>query len=274
MNRNIAMINDGKSDRLQEEMILESLGESLFAANLVFHRSLNSTNILAKELALKGAPEGTVVLTEEQSAGRGRMDRRWLSPGYMNLLFSILLRPPLPVDQVFILTMILALASINGVREISGIEPMIKWPNDLYVGQRKLGGILTEFNVQGRDVEYVILGLGLNVNWNPGDQEGLHYPATNILAESGIRTPRNGLLVVILRSLERYYEDVLTGRIEDLYQRWNELSLIMGKEVEIETDKEKLTGQAVQIDRKGALVIIDSHGREQKILSGDVSLKL
>jgi len=264
---------ENNKDLLQVDVIRQSLNQSLFASNIILHRSLNSTNILAKELAAKGAPEGTIVLTEEQTRGMGRMGRQWLSPGYVNLLFSILLYPNIKPDQIFVLTMTLALATIEAVKERCSITPLIKWPNDIYVNRRKLAGILAEFSLSHGRIEYVILGLGLNVNWNPNHEADLTNPATSILQETGLKLSRNDLLVGILRLFEDYYRDVLAGQIDDFYRRWNELSMIMGQEVEIQSAKEEIRGIAIRIDKKGALVIRDNQNNEQTIVSGDVSVR-
>ena len=263
-----------KPDFLQPDIILKQLGQSLFARNMVFHQSLNSTNSLAKELASTGAPEGSIVLAEEQTSGRGRMGRRWVSPGCMNLLFSLLLRPALHPDQVFVLTMILALATVEVIQKATGLRSMIKWPNDIYVERKKLAGILTEFSLREREIDYVVLGLGINVNWSPGNEEELLNPATSILAETGLKTSRNGLLIEILKLFENYYRKVLEGETEEFYKKWNELSMIMGREVEIESESGKIRGKAIKIDHQGALIIEDNRGTEQKILCGDVSIKV
>ncbi|MFH1351358.1 MAG: biotin--[acetyl-CoA-carboxylase] ligase [Pseudomonadota bacterium] len=255
---------------LQAETILKGLGQSIFARNLLYHESIGSTNVLAYELGAQGAPEGTLVLAEYQSAGKGRMGRGWLAERYLNLLFSILLRPRLPPNQIFSLTMILALATMEEIRKRCGLQPMIKWPNDIYVGRKKLGGILTEFSVKGKVIEYAVLGLGLNVNWNPGEGDGLLYPATSILAETGHRLSRAELLIDILKSLERYYGKVLQGEFETFYKRWNEHSLIIGRAVQIESGTEKIRGKALRIEPDGSLVIEDREGKERRILSGDV----
>jgi BirA family biotin operon repressor/biotin-[acetyl-CoA-carboxylase] ligase len=250
------------------------LGSSLFAQNLVFHRSLDSTNTWAKELAAQGAPEGTLVLAEEQREGRGRMGRRWVSPGYVNLLFSLLLRPRIHKDQVFLTTMILALATIEAIKSRTGLTSTIKWPNDIFARGKKLGGILTEFSLRQEDIDYVVVGLGLNVNWSPHQTEGVSRLATSILAETGSRIPRNDLLVSLLRIFELYYGEVLSGRIEDFYRTWNEVSMIIGRNVEIVTPMEKTHGRALRIDRSGALIIEDDAGKEQRIISGEVSVTL
>ena len=187
-------------DALNKKAILDCLGSSMFASNAILLDTVDSTNRFLKDMALRGAAEGTLVLAEEQTAGKGRMKRRWFSKGYCNLLFSILLRPSLKVDKVFVLTMIMAIATIEAIKVIKDLNTMIKWPNDLYIGARKLGGILTEFTVEAGRIGHVILGVGLNVNWNPGEQAGLLYPATSIQAESGRSVSRNGLLASVPRS--------------------------------------------------------------------------
>jgi len=260
-------------ESLDQDIIIKGLGRSVFSGNFIFHRKVESTNTLAKELALKGATHGTLVLAEEQTAGKGRLDRKWLSRGNENLLFTILLRPALKADNIFPLTMILATSAIDTIKEMTGLNVLIKWPNDLYIRRKKLAGILTEFSVKDSFVEYVILGLGLNVNWKPGEGDGMLHPATSILAESGMRISRNELLTGILKRFEVSYENVLAGRIKELHSKWNELSLVIGKDVEITSLDEVIKGRVKAIDREGALILENSAGEEIRILSGDVSLK-
>jgi len=159
-------------DPIDPVTLKASLGNSLFSSRIVHHERIDSTNGLLKELALKGGPEGTVVLTEEQTGGRGRRGRIWVSPAGCNLLVSILLRPSLDPEQVFVLTMVLALATVHAVRRVAGLSLRIKWPNDLFARGKKLAGILTEFGMKDKIVDYVVLGMGLNVNWHPLRREG------------------------------------------------------------------------------------------------------
>jgi BirA family biotin operon repressor/biotin-[acetyl-CoA-carboxylase] ligase len=262
------------SDNLDRDAIIRGLGSTIFSRNLILHERIDSTNRLARELALKGAEEGTVVLAEEQTTGKGRLDRVWLSPGHTNLLFTIILRPTLNPDDTFILTMILAVAVIDSVKEMSGLDILIKWPNDLCIHQKKLGGILTEFSVRDKRLRHVILGLGLNVNWRPGGNDDIMYPVTSILAESGHMISRNELLSGILKRFEEHYQETLSGKEEDFYMKWNQLSMVIGKDVEIISPDEIVRGKAVRIDRQGALILKDSLGEEKRILTGDVSLRL
>jgi len=260
-----------EEETLQPEWLGHELASSVFSSRIIYHETIDSTNRFAKDLAVAGAPEGALVLAEEQTGGRGRRGRSWVSPGKENLLFSVLLRPCLPPDRVFSLTMILALSAMDAVKSLSGLLPRIKWPNDLYAGIKKLGGILTEFSITRKEVDWVVLGLGLNVNRRP---EELAAQATSVLEETGIRISRNQLLVAILTGLEAAYREILEGRIEPFYKRWNEACFILGRAVQIESARERIDGKAIRIERDGALILETQEGDLRRIVAGDVSLRL
>jgi BirA family biotin operon repressor/biotin-[acetyl-CoA-carboxylase] ligase len=258
---------------LKLERIKNALGQSLFAANVVYRESVDSTNRLAKALADQGAPEGTVVVAEEQTAGRGRLGRGWVSPAGANLLFSLLLRPSLEPENVFVLTMVLALAGIDAIESASHLKCSIKWPNDLYIKRKKLAGVLTEFSVRGKSVEHVVLGLGLNVHWHPEPGEGVARQTTSIFVETGLKTDRSDLLSRILKTFEVYYGHIKEGRMEPYYKRWNDVCLVLGKQVVISSSSGEIHGLAERIDRQGALIVLDRNGSEKRIVSGDVSVR-
>jgi BirA family biotin operon repressor/biotin-[acetyl-CoA-carboxylase] ligase len=136
-----------------------------------------------------------------------------------------------------------------------------------------LAGILTEFSQGKTGIEHVIIGLGLNVNWIPEDEKEFSNPVTSILKETGLEVSRNDLLSGIIKQFEEYYHDVALGRFDHFYKKWNDLSLIIGREVEVELAKEKIHGQAIRIDPNGALVVRDRRGEEQKIFSGDITVR-
>lgn len=278
MNQAVALdVDKGENreaiDVLDPHILRRALRDSLFGENVVFHETLDSTNRLARDLARQGAPEGTLVIAEEQTLGRGRRGRTWLSPGRENLLFSLVVRPPFPPDQAFALTMILALAAGDGVEAATGLRALIKWPNDLFLGPKKLAGLLTEFSVREGVIEYVVLGIGLNVNWNPERAREVLYPTTSLLAETGVRTDRNDLLVRVLKRFQDYYGELKSGDPGGVYRQWNERSLILGKEVEVDSGQDTFYGRALRIDQNGALIIRDARGGEQEIVVGDVSLR-
>ena len=147
-------------DRLNAEKIKGLLEGAQLFTDIIIYESLESTNTTAKELYTQGACGGTVVMTEEQTAGRGRMDRQWLSPACKNLLFSILLIPDIKVENIYSLTLALAVAGIDAIKKISGLSSMIKWPNDIYLNNKKLAGILTEFKVRGKKSGLCYSGYG------------------------------------------------------------------------------------------------------------------
>jgi BirA family biotin operon repressor/biotin-[acetyl-CoA-carboxylase] ligase len=260
-------------ESLDQAYVVRRLGDSEFARNVIVVESLPSTNALARELASQGAPSGTLVLAEEQTAGRGRLERRWLSPAGLNLLFSLLLRPRVRPEQAFALTMTLALAGAEAIERSAGVTCLIKWPNDLFVRDQKLAGILTELSVRAGKTEYAVLGLGLNVHWHPEDQPEFSRRTTSILKETGKPISRNDLLIQILGRFEEYYRQFLSGSVDLLYHNWNRLSLLTGREVELDAGEEGVVrGKALRIDRDGALVIADRQGAERRVRSGDVTV--
>lgn len=259
---------------IQPDLLKKRLAGSLFSSHIHYQASIDSTNALARTLAGQGAPEGTIVITEEQTAGRGRRGKSWVSPGGANLLFTVLLRPPMEGDRVFVLTMVLALAALKAVKRVAGVKATIKWPNDLYVGARKLAGVLTEFSMREKQVDWAVLGMGMNVGWHPDVPEGGGVPATSLQKETGQRISKNDLLFEILTGFEPLYRDVLRGTVTALHEEWNQNCLVLGKTVVIESERERIEGRALRIDDCGALIIEDAVGVQRRILTGEVSLRV
>ena len=258
---------------LNADKIKDVLGRSIFSKNIIIHNSLTSTNSTAKELYKKGACDGTVVLAEEQTAGRGRMERQWLSPSNKNILVSILLKPEIKVEHIYSLTLALAVSGIDAVKKISGLSAMIKWPNDIYLNKKKLAGILTEFSVRGKTPAYVILGMGMNVNWNPENEKNILFSSTSVYNETGKETSRNRLMAEVLKNFEIFYNDIKSEKMEEFNSRCNSLSLLTGTIVSVDTGDEIIKGRAVGIDRDGGLILEDEDGNIKKILNGDVSIR-
>lgn len=258
------------------ELLSSVLKNCIFQKNILFKNIMGSTNVYLKNLAQKGSPEGTVVIADEQTDGLGRLGRQWFSKEGANLLFSVLLRPGLPPTQIFVLSMIFALAGIDAVQQMTGLDAKIKWPNDIYIGEKKLGGILTEVAVQKGVVQHVVLGMGLNVNWNPSTEQTLMYPTSSIFAEIHQRVSREQLLANILIILEILYNEVMEdlNPAERFYKKWNDKSAILGKSVVIETGNERVQGEAASIDKDGALTLITADGNKRRFVCGDVSVKM
>jgi len=254
------------------EILRERLPRSLFTRTVYYVPVLGSTNSRAKELAERGEAEGALVITEKQTKGKGRLARQWHSPSGVNLLFSVLFRPPFSLDRVFSLTMLVAVSLVDAIREMTGLVTMIKWPNDIYCNGKKMAGILTEFSANRGALEYVIVGTGINVNWDLRDMPELQDSATSMMNEAGYPVSRVALLSCVLETLERNYGLLLIGEDDRIRDQWNRHSLVIGRDVLIDPEGEKKRASVTGIDRNGALLIEEEDGRASSIVCGDVQV--
>jgi len=254
------------------EILRERLPRSLFTRTVYYVPVLGSTNSRAKELAERGEAEGALVITEKQTKGKGRLARQWHSPSGVNLLFSVLFRPPFSLDRVFSLTMLVAASLVDAIREMTGLKTLIKWPNDIYCNGKKMAGILTEFSANRGALEYVIVGTGINVNWDLRDMPELQDSATSMMNEAGYPVSRVALLSCVLETLERNYGLLLIGEDDRIRDQWNRHSLVIGRDVLIDPEGEKKRASVTGIDRNGALLIEEEDGRASSIVCGDVQV--
>jgi BirA family biotin operon repressor/biotin-[acetyl-CoA-carboxylase] ligase len=261
-------------DSLLPELVKQNLQTQIVGRKVISFDLTDSTNLQAKTMAASGEEEGAVVLAEEQTQGRGRLNRSWISPRGKNLLFSVIFRPPWPPAQVFRLTMMASVSLVEAISALTPLHPLIKWPNDVYIGNKKAAGILTEFSGSADSLEYAIVGVGLNVNFDPRASSETFQSATSLWAELGEPFPRLLLLKEILRRMDHHYQQLLLGRDSNLKGRWNSLSLVLGKEVTVTSFDGEEQGTALFIDEEGALIIQNEQGQIKRILCGDVSLRL
>ena len=152
------------------------------------------------------------------------------------------------------MAMIMAIAVVDAISKTSGLNPLIKWPNDIYINKKKLGGILTEFSMSGKVVDYVVIGLGLNVNWKPVNDNSMLFPVTSVCSETGCQVSRENILVSILKRFDLYYRDVMIGNLDEYYKKWNERSMIIGEQVIIESPEKKIFGHHGFIQQAFCLV--------------------
>ena len=255
---------------LSAESIARSLGTHLIARRVSFYDQAASTNDLARERAEAGEPEGTLVIADEQTAGRGRLGRSWIAPAHSSILMSLILRPSLEPGQLARVTMALALATCDGIYSTTGREAQIKWPNDILLRGRKCGGILAEASTTGERVEYVIAGLGLNVNFAARAVEGIPADATTLSDELGREVPRVSLAQAILRATERYYLTVQAG--EEIHKAWLARLVTLNQRVRAQTPWGAEEGLAEDFDPEGALLLRRSDGSLIRLLAGDVTL--
>jgi len=266
---------------MDERELQAAIRTSLFGRNLLYLERTGSTNSVASDAAREGAPEGTVVVAAEQTAGRGRLGRRWAAPAGTCLLCSVLFRPDLPLTRVQCLTMVCALAAADAIASLTGLPAALKWPNDLVVpagpgshpagGWRKLAGLLTETGLSGERVEYVVVGIGINLNVPAEILPTLAPDATSLLAETGHPVDIPELLGSILDGIERRYGLLCEG--ESPHPEWAARLVTLGQVVEASTRAGKVVGVAEAVDDTGALLLRTPDRCVHRLVAGDVTLR-
>ena len=230
---------------------------------------ISSTNDHARELAEEGAGHGEVVIAEAQTGGRGRRGRPWVSPPGRNAYFSVVLRPDLPPARAPELTLLASVAICDALRQ-ANVPATIKWPNDLLVADRKIAGILTELASEPERVDWVVLGVGVNVNAAESDfPEELRPTATSILMERGSPAPRALFVAACLTALETWLDRHAEEGFDPVRRAWRERNATLGREVTVQAEGREVSGRAEDIDAGGALLVRTIDGT-QRILSGDV----
>lgn len=230
---------------------------------------LPSTNDLAKDLARQGYPEGSVILAETQSAGRGRLGRVWESPAGTGIYLSIILRPALPPADLPKLTLMAAVAVVEAVKALTGVEVGIKWPNDILLAGKKLGGILTEMETESDQMRHVVLGLGLNVN-TPEFPEYLQQVATSLRA-AGRTYPRLPLVRAFLENLAALYGKFLGQQFPDILEMWRRAAVTLGKPVVVRQGSAEIAGIARDVAPDGALLVEQVGGTVVAVISGEIT---
>jgi BirA family biotin operon repressor/biotin-[acetyl-CoA-carboxylase] ligase len=238
-----------------------------------FH-TLDSTNSKAYQLALNGAEEGELVIAELQEKGRGRIERQWFSPPHLNLYLSVILRPNIPPHQASLITLMAAVATADAIQNFSGLFPLIKWPNDILLRDRKVAGLLNEIRSETDRIHFVILGIGVNLNM--GEKmlpKEIRAIATSLMIEMGRTISRKTFFQSLLLELERWYTIFLKQGSDVILKAWRDRAQIEGRRVKVTSFGETLVGMAVDIDSDGALILETEGGRRKRIVAGDVKYK-
>jgi BirA family biotin operon repressor/biotin-[acetyl-CoA-carboxylase] ligase len=255
---------------LTKEYLLDALPTLVFGQKLFVFEEIDSTNSCTRTLADVGADEGTLVVAEHQTEGRGRLGRSWTAEPRSNLLFSLLLRPPLSQDQAGILPFYAAVAIARAVEPLVDQRVECKWPNDLLLNGKKFCGILLETAIQEGRLAHAILGVGLNVNQR-AFPESLAATATSLARERNRGYDRRKLLHSILAEMEVLYTDVRTRTPDTILSEWLSRCAMIGKEVAVQTGDAVVRGRALAVRETGALVLETTDGQEA-FFAADVSL--
>ena len=241
--------------------------------NLYYFNTIDSTNTHAKELAAQGAPHGTVLIADSQTGGRGRMGRSFYSPAGCGIYLSMLLRPKCPAKDLMHLTCATAVAAADGIQSAVGLRPGIKWTNDLVVGKKKLGGILTELSLDGNgNVEYAVIGIGINCNQSAEDfPEEIKDIATSLQLATGKTVDRAAVIAQILVALQNMSESLQDPTAT--LNRYRSDCITIGQEISLVRGDEVRHGTALDVDTEGALVVKFDDGTAQAVQSGEVSVR-
>lgn len=267
-------IGDGPDAMTAEELHNLLDGRVSWAGNQIrYYAETDSTNTRAKKFGDEGAPHGTLVVTEKQTDGRGRRGRAWESPENCSIYMSLLLRPKIQPVQAPMLTIVMAYTVARALRKSTGLDVQIKWPNDIILNGKKIVGILTEMSTEIEHINYVVIGVGINVNIERFPEE-LADKATSLQIETGQKLRRALIAAGILAEFESCYEEFLQHKnLEYLRKAYNEMLVNCGREVCILGAQESYKAQALGIDENGELLVRREDGAEEAVYAGEVSVR-
>lgn len=259
-------------DVLSEAEIASVLETKNLGRNLRFFDEIDSTNNELRRIAENGAPDGTLAIAEIQTAGKGRRGRAWTSPRGSGIWMSFLLRPDFAPEYASMLTLVTAMAVEKGIRQQTGLDCQIKWPNDIVLNGRKICGILTEMSTEEDSIRYVVVGIGINVNTKEFPEE-ISKTATSLVIETGHPVRRAPLVASILKAWEEYYETYKkTLDLSLLKEEYNARLVNLGREVKVLAPKGDYVGVSGGITDTGEL-IVEVDGEKREVMSGEVSVR-
>jgi len=263
---------EAKTDRLLPYEIRKQLRTRVIGRQIRHFDSTASTGWIAKKLAAETDPEklhGMVIIAEEQTGGVGRLGRAWVSPAG-GIWLTILLKPKIPLDHLFMITMAGSVAIARAIRKEYGIGALIKWPNDIFIGDKKVGGLLLELTAEADTVHYALLGIGIDANISLAELSSpLKDILTSLEAEVGHEVDRVALLARVLREFELRYQQLEDGEYDSIIREWKSLSMTIDQRVVIKTINKTFAGEAIDIDAHGALIIRKDNGKVERVIAGD-----
>jgi BirA family transcriptional regulator, biotin operon repressor / biotin---[acetyl-CoA-carboxylase] ligase len=253
---------------LTPELIQRDLPTRFIGQKIIYYASLESTMDTAKREAQWGAEAGTVIVTGEQTAGRGRLQRPWLSP-VGGLAFSVILRPG--INYLPCMIMLASLAVTNSIRSVTGLKPQIKWPNDVLIGEKKVCGILIENEIRKNILKHVVIGIGINVNMPVSQYPDISAIATSLSDQLSRPVPRLDVIRAVLLEMDRLYTEIPQG--ERLFFQWRNNLVTLGQQVQVNMGDQTYTGRAESVTDDGSLMVRQKNGQLVRIIAGDVMLR-
>ncbi|TFB08955.1 biotin--[acetyl-CoA-carboxylase] ligase [Candidatus Atribacteria bacterium MT.SAG.1] len=263
-----------RPDLLLPQEIQRGLSTNYIGKEIYYFPELKSTNIIAKEKALQGAEEigeGTLIIAERQSAGKGRLGRKWFSP-VGGIWLSIILYPQLSPSYISRITLMTAVVAVKAIKICTQIESQIKWPNDILINEKKVCGILTEMSAELDIINRVVVGIGINVNIDHREfPEDIQENTISLKEGSGKEVLRVKLVQIFLQEFEKYYEILKRREFSSILKEWKLYSHTLGRKIRVDTGEKIITGEAVDINEEGALILKEEDGELVEILSGTIT---
>ncbi len=264
---------DAVPDKLLPQEISFRLNTRFLGKMIHYYEQVGSTNDVALDLATKGAPEGTIVVAEQQARGRGRFGRTWFSPPGRNLILSLVLRPSFSPGRISQLGIATAVSAAVCLRDLFEVPALIKWPNDVYIAGKKAGGILTELGAELDVIHHAVVGIGLNLNVEKHEIPlRLRHNCTSVRIETGKKCNRIDVLISLLTELEKRYRRLIKEGFSPIIDEWVELSLTLGRQIEAKSEGRTLTGYPTGLDEDGSLLVRLDSGITRKVSGGDIRI--
>lgn len=261
-----------KLDSLTATDILMGLQTEFVGQSIYSYKTVTSTQTIARELADSGVADGTVVISNEQTEGTGRLKRKWHSPSNGGIWLSLILKPDIPPHHAPQLTLLTAVAVVQALKKI-GVEAGIKWPNDVLIHGRKIAGILTELHAESDQIHHVIIGIGININQTyESFPDEIKEIATSVKIEKNQRIDQSEFLQDLFVSLEDLYMIFLEKGFEPIKQIWEKHSITIGRKVTVHNSQGTLTGIATGINQDGVLKVVDDDQKSHLVYSGDITV--
>ena len=260
-------------DLLSAEEVKNSLSTKILGSDIKYFTTTDSTNNQAKKQALDGAVDGTIVISEEQNGGRGRLSRSFFCPKYKGIWFSVILRPDFLPQEAPKCTLLAAVAVTKAIYDVTGVKVGIKWPNDILYNGKKLVGILTEMSAEMERINYIVLGIGIDVNISVEETpEDIRDIMTSLSQITGKKVSRLELLNKLLYHLEQLYIMAQKQSFAPILDEWRKYSITLNQEIKVISGNDVTYGEAVDIDDDGAL-LVKINGQIKRVLAGDVSIR-
>ncbi|MFJ5715753.1 biotin--[acetyl-CoA-carboxylase] ligase [Neobacillus sp. NPDC093127] len=260
-------------EKITADEIRLGLTTEFIGRNIHYQESVESTQKIAHQFASEDVPEGTVIIAEEQRSGKGRMSRKWHSPKYTGIWMSLILRPNIPLTNAPQLTLLTAVAVVQAAEEITGLQPEIKWPNDILLHGKKVTGILTELQAEADRIHSIIIGIGINVNQRKEEfPDELQEIASSLAIEKGETISRAALIRSVFKHFEKLYLLYLEKGFFPIKLLWESYAVSIGKELKARTLTNVIEGTALGITDEGVLKIEDQSGVIHHVYSADIEL--